>query len=109
VEVPVPCISTLLKPCTIDLEVPLTNASWALKGVRGGLKAGGGPVACGMSWGAGGVVSLEGPSLIGLGVVLDLPLLGSGPDFLLTSLEIGHWCYFSALCDANFCLHDLHC
>jgi hypothetical protein len=89
--------------------VPLTNASQALEGVGGGLKAGGGVMAHGVRWGAGGAVGLEGPGLFRLGVVLVLPLLGSSPDFLLASLEIGHWCHFSALHDENFHLHDLHC
>jgi hypothetical protein len=47
-------------------------------------------------------VGLEGPGLFGLGAELVLPLLGSGPDFLLASLEIGHQCRFSALCNETF-------
>jgi hypothetical protein len=87
VEESVPCMCSILIPQTITLEVPISNTSWVLEGVGGGLKAGGGAVACGARGGAGGVVGLEGPGLFGLGVALVLPLLGSGPGFPLVTVR----------------------
>jgi hypothetical protein len=97
--------SVLLSVCTIVhlsvaslAELGVGRAAIALRGWRH------------EAWGAEGArVFFLGASLFSWEGVSVLPLPFSILDLLLTSLEIGQQCHFSALRVANLCLHNLHC
>ena len=63
----------------------------------------------GVRGGAEGAVGFWAHGLFSLEEGSALPLPLSSPASLLASLEIGQWCCFSALWDANLHPHDLHC
>jgi hypothetical protein len=75
----------------------------------GRLKGGGGAGPDGVRMGVGGVGGLWGIGLFNWERLTALPFPFSSPDGPLAPLEIGHWCLFTALRDANLRPHDLHC
>jgi hypothetical protein len=73
------------------------------------LAASRGVVGGGSTLKVGGVVGALGGAfgLFEVAGVLDLPLPFVSLPFLLTLLEIGHWCRFWALQETNLCPHSL--
>jgi hypothetical protein len=109
VEVPATVMCSNLSPLSVALTLQTLTASWALVGTGGGLKGGGGAGPDGVRMGVGGTGGLVGIGLLKWERFSALPFPFSGPDGLLTPLEIGHWCLFAALHDANLRPHGLHC
>jgi hypothetical protein len=109
VEVPTTVMCSNLSPLSIALMLQTLTALWALVGTGGGLKGRGGAGPDGVRMGVGGAGGLVGAGLFNWERFVALPFPFSGPDGLLTPLEIGHWCLFVALRDVNFRPHGLHC
>jgi hypothetical protein len=109
VEVPTTIVCSNLSPLSVALMLQTLTALWALVGTGGGLKGRGGAGPDGMRMGVGGTGGLVGIGLFNWERFAALPFPFSSPDGLLAPLEIGHWCLFAALRDANFHPHGLHC
>jgi hypothetical protein len=98
-----------LTPLSVALMLQKLTVSQALVGMGGGLKGGGGAGPDGVRMGVGGVGGLVGIGLFNWERLSALPFPFSSPDSWLAPLEIGHWCLFAALHDANLHPHDLQC
>jgi hypothetical protein len=96
-------------PLAIALEYHSNVASQVLVGGAGAFLGGRGVGTGGVRVMVGGAGGFLDTCLLGWEGGMALPLPFSGPAVPLAPLEIGHWCHFAALQDANLCLHALHC
>jgi hypothetical protein len=96
-------------PLAVALEYCAPVASRALDGGAGVSLVGKGVGTGGVRRMVGGAGGCLDACLLGWEGGMVLPLPFSSPAVLLAPLEIGHWCCFAALHDANLRPHALHC